>query len=141
VVPQRVLEIGAAALLLLALLGLLISLLAAAREATTRDTVLSALGMTWRQRATLACILHIAVTLPAGILGAGLGLLLSRLLVPVFVLSPQATEPQPPPVVLFAAGWPTAAAVVLVGLTALAAFAASARRRDPSATSRLGGSA
>lgn len=141
VVPQRVLEIGAAALLLLALLGLLISLLAAAREATTRDTVLSALGMTRRQRATLACILQTAVTLPAGILGAGLGLLLSRLLVPVFVLSPQATKPQPPPVVLFAAGWPAAAAVALVGLTALAAFAASARRRDPSATSRLGGSA
>jgi hypothetical protein len=141
VVPQRVLEIGAAALLLLALLGLLISLLAAAREATTRDTVLSALGMTRRQRATLACILHTAVTLPAGILGAGLGLLLSRLLVPVFVLSPQATEPQPPPVVLLAAGWPAAAAVALVALTALAAFAASARRRDPSATSRLGGSA
>ena len=141
VVPQRVLEIGAAALLLLALLGLLISLLAAAREATTRDTVLSALGMTRRQRATLACILHTAVTLPAGILGAGLGLLLSRLLVPVFVLSPQATEPQPPPVVLFAPGWPAAAAVALVGLTALAAFAASARHRDPSATSRLGGSA
>ncbi len=141
VVPQRVLEIGAAALLLLALLGLLISLLAAAREATTRDTVLSALGMTRRQRATLACILHTAVTLPAGILGAGLGLLLSRLLVPVFVLSPQATDPQPPPVVLFAAGWLAVAAVALVGLTALAAFAASARRRDPSATSRLGGSA
>jgi hypothetical protein len=138
-ISQRVLEIGAVALVVLALLGLLISLLAAAREAGARDTVLSALGMTWRQRASLGCILHTAVALPAGILGVGLGLLLSRILVPVFVLSPQAAEPRPPAVVLFAAVWPVAAAAVLVGLTALAAFAASARRRDPSSTPRLGG--
>lgn len=138
-IPQRVQETGAVALVLLALLGLLISLLAAARQTEARDTVLSALGMTRLQRALLACILHTAVALPAGILGVGLGLLLSRVLVPVFVLSPQATAPQPPAVVLFAAGWPVAAAAVLVGLTALAAFAASARRRDPSARSRLGG--
>ncbi|WP_055586694.1 FtsX-like permease family protein [Peterkaempfera griseoplana] len=138
-VPQRVLVVGPAALVLLALLGLLVSLLATAREASARDTVLSALGMTRGQRAALACILHTAVALPAVVLGAGLGLLLSRVLVPVFVLSPQAAAPQPPATVLFAAGWPAAAAAALVGLTALAAFAASARRRDPSAASRLGG--
>jgi hypothetical protein len=138
-VPQRVLTVGAAALVLLALLGLLISLLAAAREAAARDSVLSALGMTRSQRAALGALLHTAVATPAAVLGAGLGFLLARLLVPVFTLSSQAVRPDPPATVLFAAPWSLLAAAAVVACTALAALAVSARRRDPSAASRPGG--
>lgn len=138
-VPQRVLAIGAAALVLLAILGLLVSLLAAARDAAARDTVLSALGMTRRQRAALGLVLHTSVAAPAAVLGAGLGFALAWLLVPVFVLSAAASRPQPPPTVLFAAPWSLLAAVLITACTALAALAASAGRRDPSATSRMGG--
>lgn len=137
-VPQRVLTLGAVALVLLALLGLLISLLAAARAAAARDSVLSALGMTRPQRAALGVVLHTCVAAPAAVLGVGLGFALARLLVPVFVLSPEANRPQPPPVVLFAAPWSLAAAAVVTGCTALAALAGSAARRNPSAASRTG---
>jgi hypothetical protein len=138
-VPQRVLTIGAAALVLLAMLGLLVSLLAAAREAAERDTVLSALGMTRPQRAAIGLVLHTSVAAPAAVLGAVLGFVLARLLVPVFVLSPAASSPQPPPTVLFAAPWSLLAAAAITGCTALAALAVSAARRDPSVASRREG--
>ena len=138
-IPQRVLTIGAAALVLLAILGLLVSLLAAVRDSTMRDTVLSALGMTRPQRAALGFVLHTCVAAPAAVLGAALGFILARLLVPVFVLSPAASRPEPPPTVLFAAPWSLLAAALIIVCTALAALAASAVRRDPSATSRTGG--
>jgi hypothetical protein len=137
-VPQRVLTLGAVALVLLALLGLLISLLAAARAAAARDSVLSALGMTRPQRAALGVVLHTCVAAPAAVLGVGLGFALAWLLVPVFVLSPEANRPQPPPIVLFAAPWSLAAAAIVTGCTALAALAGSAARRNPSAASRTG---
>ncbi len=138
-IPQRVSTDGAVALTLLALLGLLVSLLSAARDATARDTVLCALGMTRGQRAALGCALHTAVAAPSALLGAALGLLLARLLVPVFTLSPQAAVPIPRPTVLYAANWSVLAFAAITICVALAAFAASVRRRDPAAVSRWGG--
>jgi hypothetical protein len=138
-IPQRVLTVGAPVLVLLAVLGLLISLLAAARDSSARDMVLSALGTTRPQRAVLACLLHSSVVLPAALLGAGLGLLLARLLTPVFVLAPDASPPQPPAVVLFDAPWSVAAVAVILVATVTAALAASLGRADPLALSRAGG--
>lgn len=138
-IPQRISTDGAIALTLLALLGLLVSLLSAAREATTRDTVLCALGMTRVQRAALGCAVHTAVAAPSALLGAALGFLLARLLVPVFTLSPQAAVPIPRPTVLYAANWSVLAFAAITICVALAAFTASVRRRDPAAVSRWGG--
>lgn len=138
-IPQRVLTAGVPALVLLAVLGLLISLLAAARDAAVRDMVLSALGTTRSQRAALACVLHAFVVLPAALLGAGLGLLLARLLTPVFVLAPDATPPFPPAVILFDAPWSVAAVAAVLVTTLAAALATSLGRADPLALSRAGG--
>jgi hypothetical protein len=138
-IPQRVSTVGAAALTLLALLGLLVSLLSAARDADERDTVLCALGMTRTQRAALGCAVHTAVALPAALLGALLGFLLARLLVPEFILSPAAAPPVPTATVLYAANWSALAFAAITVCIALASFAASARRRDPSVVSRWGG--
>ena len=138
-IPQRVSSVGAVTLVLLALLGLLVSLLSAAKQATARDTVLCALGMTRRQRAALGCAVHTAVAVPAALLGAALGFLLARILVPVFILSPTAATPTPEPTVLYAANWSALAFAAITVCTALAALAASARHRDPSAVSRQGG--
>ncbi|MBR7833458.1 hypothetical protein KDL01_09290 [Actinospica durhamensis] len=137
-IPQRVSAVGAVGLTLLALLGLLVSLSSSARESTARDTVLCALGLTRRQRAALGCALHTAVAGPAALLGVALGILLARLLVPEFILSPAATTPVPSPITLYALSWSAAALAVITLCTAAAALAASARRRDPAAVSRSG---
>lgn len=137
-IPQRVSTVGAVGLTLLALLGLLVSLSSSARESTARDTVLCALGLTRRQRAALGCALHTAVAAPAALLGVALGILLARLLVPEFILSPAATAPVPAPITLYAVSWSAGALIVITLCTAAAALAASARRRDPAAVSRSG---
>lgn len=135
-VPQRMLTLGAVSLGVFALLGLLVSLLSAARDAGARDTVLCALGMGRGQRAALGCILHTAVAAPSALAGAALGFLLARLLVPEFVLSPAAQPPTPAPVVLYSASWSVLALSAVTVCVAAAGYAISARRRDPAAVSR-----
>jgi hypothetical protein len=121
--PQRVLDIAAPALVLLAVLGLVISLLAASRDAAARDTVLSALGTTRSQLAALTSLLHACVVIPAALLGAGLGFLLARVFTPVFVLGADGSPPLPSAVVQFDAPWSVAAVLAVVTASLTAALA------------------
>ncbi|MBR7836114.1 hypothetical protein KDL01_22750 [Actinospica durhamensis] len=138
-VPQRVITLGAPILVGLALLGLLVSLLAAARGAAARDVVLAALGTTRPQRATLACVLYAAVVSPAVVLGAALGFALCRLLIPSFVLAADGSAPTPSPLVLLAEPWTVLAALVVLAAAVATALIASLRRGDPLALARTGG--
>ncbi|WP_034265065.1 hypothetical protein [Actinospica robiniae] len=138
-VPQRVITLGAPVLVGLALLGLLVSLLAAARGAAARDVVLAALGTTRPQRAVLACVLYTAVVTPAVVLGGLLGFALCRLLIPGFVLAPDGTAPTPSPLVLLAEPWTVLAGVLILIAAVAAALIASLRRGDPLALARNGG--
>lgn len=138
-VPQRVITLGAPILLGLALLGLLVSLLAAARGAAARDVVLAALGTTRPQRAVLACVLYTAVVTPAVVLGGLLGFALCRLLITGFVLAPDGTAPTPSALVLLAEPWTVLAGVLVLVAAVAAALIASLRRGDPLALARTGG--
>ena len=122
-IPQRVLGIAGPALVLLAVLGLVISLLAASRDAAHRDTVLSALGTTRAQLAALTCLLQACVVVPAALLGAGLGFLLARVFTPVLVLGADGAPPQPSAVVLLDAPWSVAAVLIVVVATVAAGLA------------------
>ena len=138
-VPRRVITLGAPILVGLALLGLLVSLLAAARGAAARDVVLAALGTTRPQRATLACVLYAAVVSPAVLLGGALGFALCRLLIPSFVLAADGSAPTPSPLVLLAEPWTALAALVVLAAAVATALIASLRRGDPLALARTGG--
>jgi hypothetical protein len=138
-VPQRVIMVGAPVLVGLALLGLLVSLLAAARGAAARDVVLAALGTTRRQRAVLACSLYTAVVVPAVALGGLLGYALCTLLIPSFVLAADGTAPTPSALVLLAEPWTVFAAVLVLIAAVATALIASLRRGDPLALARTGG--
>jgi hypothetical protein len=138
-VPERVITLGAPILVGLALLGLLVSLLAAARGAASRDVVLAALGTTRPQRAALACALYTAVVVPAVLLGALLGLVLCRMLIPSFVLAADGSAPTPSALVLLAEPWTVLAALVVLVAAVATALIASLRRGDPLALARTGG--
>lgn len=122
-IPQRVLGIAAPALIALAVLGLLISLLSASRAATQRDVVLSALGTTRPQLAALACLVYACVVVPAALFGTGLGFLLARVFTPVLVLGADGSPPQPSAAVLLDAPWSAAAVLAVVLATEAAALA------------------
>ena len=138
-VPQRLITLGAPVLVGLALLGLLVSLLAAARGAASRDVVLAALGTTRPQRAALACALYAAVVIPAVLLGGVLGFVLCRLLIPSFVLAADGSAPTPTALVLLAEPWTVLAALVVLAAAVATALIASLRRGDPLALARTGG--
>ena len=136
--PQRLLRAGVPLLLVTAALGLIAAMTAAAAGAAHRDTVLAGLGTTRSQLAGLSCLLHTAVAAPAAALGAGLGTVVAALLVPRFVLAPDAGPPQPPAIVRFALPWSAGMALAVIGVVALASFAAAFRRGDPLTRTRAG---
>lgn len=138
-VPQRVITLGAPVLVGLALLGLLVSLLAAARGAASRDVVLAALGTTRSQRAVLACVLYTAVVVPAVLLGSLLGFALCRVLIPGFVLAADGSAPTPSALVLLAEPWTLLASALVLFASVATALTASLRRGDPLALARTGG--
>jgi hypothetical protein len=138
-VPRQIITLGAPILVGLALLGLLVSLLAAARGAAARDVVLAALGTTRPQRAMLACVLYAAVVTPAVVLGGLLGFALCRLLIPDFVLAADGSAPTPAASVLLAEPWSVLAAALVLLAAVATALVASLRRGDPLALARTGG--
>jgi ABC-type antimicrobial peptide transport system permease subunit len=122
--------VGAVGLPLLAALCLAASLAAGGRA--QEDRILMLLGADRGQRTAIRCLLNGAVAIPAALLGAALGWLVARLLVPVFVLAPDGLPPSPPVLVVFRP-WQ---GVLGVGALTLIAFAGPvlASLREPRRT-------
>lgn len=107
--------VGAAGLPLLAALCLVASL--AAGSGVRQDRILTLLGAGRGQRLAIRCLLNGAVAVPAALLGAGLGWLVARLLIPEFVLAADGQPPSPPVLIVFR---PWEGALVALGLAAVA---------------------
>ncbi len=125
---------GAVGLPLLAALCLAASL--AAGTGSEQDRILMLLGADGRQRLAIRCLLNSAVAVPAALLGAGLGWVVARLLIPEFVLAADGQPPSPPALIVFL---PWEAALAALGLTAVAIagpFSSALRERRLSAAAK-----
>lgn len=131
-VPQ-VLTLGAADLVLLAGLSLAACLVAAGRRQAAHDPVLSALGAGRRERAAIRLLLNLAIVAPTALLGWGLGLAVSRELVPVFVLTPGGTAPVPTVLLTTRPGWSALAVLWLLAVGIAAALDLRPRTELPGA--------
>ena len=123
---------------LLALCGLIVSVLSTGAERTDEFALLDALGFSRRGRIGTLCLEQLLLAGPGALAGIALGLLLGRVVIPVATLTAAATKPDPPVSVI------TPWTQVLPGVLALLAvplitFAiAGARRRDTAAVLREG---
>jgi hypothetical protein len=136
--PLRALLAVALATTLLALCGLIVSVLSAGAERSAEFALLDALGFSRRGRIGTLCLEQGLLAVPGALAGLALGLLLARVVVPVATLTADAAKPQPPVTVL------TPWLEVLIGVAALvavplvtAAFA-GARRSETAAVLREG---
>lgn len=111
----RPLVLGALCLLALAALCLAAGL--AAGGGREQDRLLALLGAGRAQRVAIRCMVNAAVAVPAALLGTGLGWLVSRLLVPEFVLAPDGAPPVPAALVVLR---PWQSALAVAGLVAVA---------------------
>ena len=134
--PQM-LALGAADLVLLAGFALAAGLVAAGRRQAAHEPVLAALGAGRRERTAIRLLLNLLIVAPAALLGWGLGLAVSRELVPDFVLTPAGTAPTPSVLFTTRPGWSALAAAWLILIAIAAALdlrpgrrAARSRRAD-----------
>jgi ABC-type antimicrobial peptide transport system permease subunit len=134
--PLRALLAVALATTLLALCGLIVSVLSSGAERAAEFALLDALGFSRRGKIGTLCLEQALLAGPGALAGIALGLLLGRVVIPVATLTAGATKPQPPVTVL--TPWPQ----VLIGVAGLLAvplvtFAvAGVRRRDTAAVLR-----
>ena len=135
-VPQQALLALAVATALLAITGFWVSIAANVRQRRAENALLAALGVSQRSAALQLCLEKLLLSVPSALLGAVLGTVVARLLVPAVTLTPAATVPIPPPVTLFdlPQTLPLAAAVAI--LPALATALIMIRRPDPAAELR-----
>ncbi|MBS2965558.1 hypothetical protein KGA66_21085 [Actinocrinis puniceicyclus] len=115
-IAPRVLTFGAADLIVLAALSLAAGLAATGRRQAGHERILAALGARRGQRTAIRVLRNTAIVLPAALVGWGLGLLVARRLVPVFVLDPAGTAPLPPALFTTRPGWSALAVAVLLAI-------------------------
>jgi hypothetical protein len=121
---------------ILALAALWAAVAAARRERAGQEAVLIALGISGRRQALLQAAEIITVAGPAAVAGLGVGILLSRLMLPYLTLTSAATIPVPSAVIVVS--WLPSlvlAAAMIAGPALAAALAVVATRSD--ATARL----
>ena len=134
----RALLAVAIATTLLALCGLIVSVLSSGAERSVEFALLNALGFSRRGRISTLCLEQALLSGPGALAGIALGLLLGGVVIPAATLSPDATAPQPSVTVL--TPWPQ----VLLGVVALLAVPlvtgaiAGARSRETAAVLREG---
>jgi hypothetical protein len=122
---------------ILAIAALWAAVAAARRERNSQEAVLIALGISGRRQALLQAAEILAVAGPAAVAGLGIGILLSRLLLPYLTLTSAATIPVPTVVVVVAWLPSLALALAMVAGPALAAaLAVVATRADAAARLR-----
>jgi hypothetical protein len=134
--PQQALLALAAAAVLLAVAGFAVSIATDSRQRRAEHALLAALGVTQRSAAAQLCLEKLLLSVPAAALGAVLGELVARLLVPAVTLTASATQPVPPPVTIFDLPEVIMLAAVVAVLPAAGAALAMIRRPDPAAELR-----
>ncbi|HTJ69815.1 MAG TPA: FtsX-like permease family protein [Actinospica sp.] len=136
--PLRALLAVALATTLLALCGLIVSVLSAGAERSAEFALLDALGFSRRGRIGTLCLEQALLAIPGALAGVGLGLLLGRVVVPVATLTADAAKPQPPVTVL--TPWPEVAFGVagLLAIPLITAAIAGSRRRETASVLREG---
>lgn len=134
-VQQSLVTLGVTAGIL-AIVTLWAAVAAARRERADQEAVLIALGVSGRGQALLQAVEMGAIGGPAAVAGLGVGILLSRLMLPYVTLTSAATIPVPS-VVIVVPWLPSLAlaAAMVVGPVLAAALAAVATRAE--ATTRL----
>ncbi|MFJ2954049.1 FtsX-like permease family protein [Streptomyces sp. NPDC087270] len=137
--PQSALPAAVVAAVVLAALGFAVSSAGAVRERTAEFAILRALGAPRRQLARVIAAEQGLLVLVSLIVGAALGALLTRLVTPLIVLTPQATTPTPSLVVRLPAGRLLELLAEVVVVPVLVVLATAARRGDPATALRRQG--
>ncbi|BBA97484.1 putative membrane protein [Actinacidiphila reveromycinica] len=137
--PQSALPAAVVAAVVLAALGFAVSSAGAVRERTAEFAVLRALGAPRRQLARVIAAEQGLLVLVSLVVGAALGALLTRLVTPLIVLTPQATTPVPPLVVRLPAGRLLELLAEVVVVPVLVVLATAVRRGDPATALRRQG--
>jgi hypothetical protein len=127
--PMQALLAVAVATVLLALCGMVVSVVSASGERAGEFALLDALGISRRGRIGLLCTEQLLLAVPGALAGIALGLLLGRIVVPVATLTANAAKPQPPVSVL--TPWAPVLLDVLVVLAVPLATAALTGLRRP----------
>jgi len=137
-VPQLSLLVIMLAAGLLAIIGFVVSVVAAARERRLQDALLAALGFGRGARARQLCLEQLMLSVPAAVIGVLIGVALAHLLVPTVTLSTGAYAAFPPARVVIPLGWIVLLALGVAAVPVLAAAAAAFYRPDPAAQLRAG---
>jgi hypothetical protein len=134
--PQQAMLAIAAAAVILACAGFLVSA-ATARERATDLALLAAIGATHRQLTRLLCVEQAMLAIPAAVGGLVLGGLLARLVVPAVTITSAGSRPEPP--VLLDLPWavPVTLAALIAALPVLIVAFGAGRRSGLAARARL----
>jgi ABC-type antimicrobial peptide transport system permease subunit len=129
--PRQAMLAIALAAVLLAVLGLSVSVAASLRTRRTQRAVLAAMGVGRRAQAGQLCLEQLALSLPAAAVGLLAGIGLTWLMVPAITLTADAADPAPPALPVLPLGLAAALALVTAALPAAAAALSVTRRPDP----------
>jgi FtsX-like permease family len=140
-VPQLGLLVITLAAAVLAGVGVIVSVTAAARERRPQEALLAALGMSRAERAGQFCLEQLMLSVSGAAAGALIGVLLAHLLVPAVTLTSAATVPFPPVLVQIPLGWLGLLVLAVVAVPVLAAATAAAYQPDPAGQLRAGDAA
>ncbi|MEU0673781.1 ABC transporter permease [Streptomyces sp. NPDC006172] len=134
--PEAALVAAAAVTVLFAALGFAVSAAGAMRTRDAEFAVLRALGTSRRRLARLVAVEHAVLVILALLVGAALGAVLAHALVPLVVLTGQATRPLPPVLVELPLPRLTALLAALAAGPALVTAALTLRRAKPATALR-----
>lgn len=134
----RALLAVALATTLLALCGLIVSVVSSGAERSAEFALLDALGFSRRGLIGTLCLEQSLLAGPGALAGIALGLLLERVVIPVATLTASAAKPQPPVTVLTPWTEVLLGAVALLAVPLISFALAGARRRETAAVLREG---
>ncbi|MFI5804512.1 FtsX-like permease family protein [Streptomyces sp. NPDC051561] len=137
--PQSALLAVAVVAALLAAVGFAVGAAGSLRERAAEFAVLRALGTPPRQLARLIAAEHSVLIALALVVGIALGAVLTRAVIPLIVLTGQATQPQPNVLVQLPAGQIALLLTGVVAIPLLVVAALALRRGDPATMLRIGG--
>ncbi|WP_335977980.1 FtsX-like permease family protein [Streptomyces sp. CA2R106] len=137
--PQSALPAAVVAAAVLAAVGFAVSAAGAVRERTAEFAILRALGAPRRQLARVIAAEQGLLVLVSVVVGVALGALLTRLVAPLIVLTPQATTPTPALLVRLPAGRVLELLAEVLVVPVLVVLATAVRRGDPATALRRQG--
>jgi hypothetical protein len=135
--PQQALPAIALAAVVIAGVGFSVSVTAGVRERRAQSALLAALGVSRASRAGQLCLEQLMLSAPAAVAGVLFGAGLAQLLVPAITLTPNATAPVPPVLIMVPWAQAFALAAAVAAVPVLAAALTIARTPDPAAELRV----